>query len=71
MSGGFRAFGWLYVVTAVISSVEAVGLALRRKFAYNLGMVLCWPSILNFPVGTILTVILMTGLARQRQWLTR
>ena len=70
-SGGMLAFGWFFVLTAVVSAVEAVGLRLRRRFAYNLGMVICWTSFLNLPVGTILTLILMTGLAKRRQWLTR
>jgi hypothetical protein len=48
-----------------------VALRLRRKFACNLGMVICFTSFMNLPVETILTIILMTGLAKQRQWLDR
>lgn len=68
---GGRVFGWFFLLTATISIVEVVALRLRRKFAYNLGMVICFTSFMNLPVGTILTIILMTGLAKQRQWLDR
>lgn len=68
---GGRAFGWFFLLTSAVSLVEVVGLLQRRKFAYNLGMVICWTSFLNLPVGTILTFILMTGLSKQRQWLER
>jgi hypothetical protein len=65
------AFGWYFVYTAVVSTVEVFGLLGRRKFAYNLGMIICFSSFMNLPVGAILTILLITGLAKQRQWLDR
>lgn len=68
---GAVGFGWFFTLNAVVNVVEIIGLSRRRRFAYNLGMVICWTSFFNLPVGTIMTIILMTGLAKQRQWLTR
>jgi hypothetical protein len=59
-------FGWYFAWCGLPSLVAAILLARRKRFGYTLGMVLCGINLLSIPFGTIIAIVLMTGLAKDR-----
>ena len=63
---GTRNLNWYPLISGIPSLVAAIGLGMRKRFGYNLAMVLCGINLLSIPIGTILAVVLMRGLSRDR-----
>lgn len=59
-------FRWYPLISGIPSLVAAIGLGMRRRFGYTLGMILCGINVLSIPFGTIIAVVLMAGLSRDR-----
>lgn len=64
--GGNPRFGWYFAFAGLPSLWASIALARRKRHGYTLGMVLCGINILSVPFGTILSVVLMTGLSKDR-----
>ncbi len=59
-------FGWYFVFCGLPSLAAAILLARRKRFGYTLGMVLCGMNLLSIPFGTVIAIVLMTGLSKDR-----
>lgn len=63
---GTTKFSWYFLISGIPSLIAAIGLGMRRRFGYNLAMVLCGINLISIPIGTIIAVVLMRGLSRDR-----